>query len=313
MPPQNLLGILFALISAASWGGGDFSGGQAARKHSAIQVLVLAVLASLGVLIALAILWQELSLAVESVAWAAAAGVSGALGTLLLYRGLARGSAAAVAPTAAVVGAAIPVLYAAASQGLPGGAQLAGFAAGLGGIALVSAASGGPTPIRYGSREIGLAVLSGLGFGGFFVFISLGQEGKLFAPLVVSKLASLTVALILLCRQNRTEQAGVICRLATPRTRGAGSSASEAPRRSPMISWTAAWGTALLAGVLDVGGNVFYLLARQLTRLDVAAVLASMYPAVTVLLARRLLQEGVSRLQWVGLALCLISVSLIAL
>jgi drug/metabolite transporter (DMT)-like permease len=138
----------------------------------------------------------------------------------------------------------------------------------------------GPT---YSRREVGLAVLSGLGFGGFFVFISLGQEGKLFAPLVVSKLASLGVALILLWRQ----------RLSLP-----------SPGSNPAALW---------AGVLDVGGNVFYLLARQLTRMDVAAVVASMYPAVTVLLAHRLLHEGVSRLQWLGLALCLASVSLIAL
>jgi drug/metabolite transporter (DMT)-like permease len=159
----------------------------------------------------------------------------------------------------------------------------------LGGIALVSAEPTDPATagkrmqLRTGSREIGLAMLSGLGFGGFFVFISLGQDGELFAPLVVAKLASLAVGLILLGRQ----------RLPLP-----------SPGSNPV---------ALLAGVLDVGGNVFYLLARQLTRLDVAAVVASMYPAVTVLLAHRLLHEGVSRMQWLGLALCLASVSLIAL
>ncbi len=300
MSPSHLLGVVLALISAISWGGGDFSGGRAARRHNAIQVLPLAALASLAVLMLLALLWGELTLSPESIAWSAAAGVSGALGTVLLYRGLARGGAATMAPTAAVVGAAVPVLFAALSQGLPGGLQLAGFAAGLGGITLVSRVppiSPGPAGAdsaelgsldgvdagHSSSKEAGLAILSGLGFGGFFVFISLGHEGQLFAPLVVSKLASLAVGLILLRRQ----------RLPLP----------------SLLSNPA----ALLAGALDMGGNVFYLLARQLTRLDIAAVVASMYPAVTVLLARRLLHEEVSRWQWLGLALCLLSVGLIAL
>jgi drug/metabolite transporter (DMT)-like permease len=300
MPPSHLLGVVLALISATSWGGGDFSGGRAARRHNAIQVLALAALASLAVLMLLALLRGEHSLSAEGIGWSAAAGVSGALGTVLLYRGLARGGAATMAPTAAVVGAAVPVLFAALSQGLPGGLQLAGFAAGLGGITLVSRVppvSPGPDGAdspgsgslngmdagHSGSKEVGLAVLSGLGFGGFFVFISLGQEGQLFAPLIVSKLASLAVGLILMGRR----------RLPFP-----------SPTSNP---------AALLAGVLDMGGNVFYLLARQLTRLDIAAVIASMYPAVTVLLARCLLHEEVSRHQWAGLVLCLLSVSLIAL
>ena len=139
MPPSHLLGVVLALISAASWGGGDFSGGRAARRHNAIQVLALAALASLAVLIVLALLWGEFSLTPESVSWSAAAGVSGALGTVLLYRGLACAAAPQpwrrppqwwVRPCRC--------LFTALSQGLPGGLQLAGFAAGLGGIALVS-------------------------------------------------------------------------------------------------------------------------------------------------------------------------------
>lgn len=280
LPPGSLLGILFALISAASWGGGDYSGGRAARRHHALQVVILSVLASLALLLFLALLKREFSMTLESIGWAAAAGASGVLGTALLYRGLARGNAAAVAPTAAVVGAAVPVLFAAASQGLPGTTALAGFATGLVGIALVSAAPAGRAG---GIREISLAVLSGLGFGGFFVFISLGQDGQLFAPLVIAKLASLGVAYILLRGQRLP---------------------------LPVINSNPA---ALLAGALDVGGNVFFLLARQLTRLDVAAVLASMYPAMTVLLARRMLHEHVSPVQWLGMGLCLLAIALIAL
>jgi drug/metabolite transporter (DMT)-like permease len=132
------------------------------------------------------------------------------------------------------------------------------------------------------ARSLTLGALAGLGFGGFFIFIGLGGQTLVFAPLAMSRFASLCVALALM------------------RTR-----AMPLPslRDNPI---------ALLAGLLDTGGNLFYLLARQNTRLDVSVVLSSLYPAVTVILARALLKEDVTRAQFAGLAVSVAAVGLIA-
>jgi len=123
---------------------------------------------------------------------------------------------------------------------------------------------------------------AGVGFGSYFVCIAQADSAGLFAPLVAAKAASLLVGLVMVA----------LLRQGIP-----------SPNKSP---------AALLAGVLDAGGNVFYMLAQQYSRLDVAAVLTSMYPAATVVLAAVLLKERVAGFQWLGVALCLGAVSLIA-
>jgi drug/metabolite transporter (DMT)-like permease len=198
-----------------------------------------------------------------------------------LYRGLAVGRAAVVSPTAGVVGAALPVVVGAVLEGSPGGLGIAGMALGMGGIWLVSK----PIPSTEGNAEGGLAlgILAGLGFGGFFILVAQVQPDLLFSPLVVAKISALGAALLTLAQQRQP---------------------LPAPTRNP---------AALLAGFLDAGGNVFYLLASQLTRMDLAAVLSSMYPASTVLLSRAILHEQISRRQWLGVGLCLLAVGLISL
>jgi drug/metabolite transporter (DMT)-like permease len=128
-----------------------------------------------------------------------------------------------------------------------------------------------------------LAVLAGLGFGGFFTMIAQVEHGTLFAPLVVSKLTSLVFALLIL-RLQRT---------------------SLPPLRTN--------GLALVAGLFDASGNVFYLLATQLTRLEFAAVLASMGPAITVFLASLITKQRVLPIQKVGVAICLAAITLIVI
>jgi drug/metabolite transporter (DMT)-like permease len=153
--------------------------------------------------------------------------------------------------------------------------------AGLVGIGLVSK----PADTRGESvrSSLGLSVLAGAGFGGFFVTIAQLKGGQLFSPLVIAKLAAVALACLIL----------VI-------------------RREPLPS-PASPPIALLAGALDAGGNFFYLFAVQHIRLDVAAVLTSMYPATTVILSAALLHERIRPLQVVGVGLCLAGVALIAL
>jgi drug/metabolite transporter (DMT)-like permease len=276
----NLLGISSALLSALIWGSGDFSGGLAARKLSPFQVLVLTSGIGILLLIILGLAWGEALPAWRDILWAVLAGFAGAFGIAALYRALSLGCAASAAPTSAVITAIVPVLFTALTVGLPGWEKLLGFGLALLGIYLVARS---PAEGTDDSRKgILLALLAGLGFGTFFVLIAQVSPGRLFFPLVASRSASLSVALVmvLLGRQGLPD-----------------------PKRNLL---------ALFSGILDTGGNVFYLLATHYTRLDIAAVLSSLYPAATVLLSILILKERVSGWQWLGVASCLAAVALIA-
>jgi drug/metabolite transporter (DMT)-like permease len=279
--PVNILGIILALISAAVWGGGDFSGGYASRRASPIHVLSLAALSGLLVLIVAAVLWREPFPSPRGIFWAALAGISGALGIAVFYRALSMGHIAVVAPTAGVISAAVPVIAGVFIEGPPALTKFAGFVLALAGIWLVSAASGPEG--RVSSHEFGLACLAGVGFGGFLTFLGLVDPGKIFTPLIVSRSMTLCIGLLLIWH-NRMPLPGLTS--------------------SP---------AALLAGVMDAGGNLFYILARQYTRLDIAALLSSFYPASTVILASIILKEKVSFRQGIGVAACLAAIVLIVM
>src|SRR5262245_9136466 len=213
-----------------------------------------------------------------SLVWAALAGVSGAGGIAALYRGLAIGSAATVAPTAAVITAALPVIFNGLTIGLPHPSQLAGFIVAIVGIWLVARANDSSPSTGQGLR---LAVIAGIGFGGFLILIAQVQSEFVFLPLAVTRTMTFVAALGLLLARG----------VAVP-----------ALTANPV---------ALLAGVLDAGGKVLFMFARQHTRLDIAAVLSSFYPVATVVLSRVILHERVSATQWLGAVVCLAAVALI--
>lgn len=275
------LGIAYGLTSAVVWGTGDFLGGLAARRSAPFQVLTLAAMSSLVVLLPLVGLTGEAFPSAATIGWSFAAGLSGAVGIVALYRGLSLGSAAVVAPTSAIVSAAVPVLVGTLVEGLPAPTDLAGIAAGLVGIALVSR----PPGARSGAdrRGFGLGLAAGVGFGAFFVLFAQVERGGLFAPLAVAKLAALIIggAALLAGRQVLPH-----------------------PRSNPI---------ALIAGVLDAGGNLFFLLASRATTLAIASVLSAMYPASTVALSAVVLKESIGRIPFVGVVLCLAGVALISM
>jgi drug/metabolite transporter (DMT)-like permease len=273
------LGVVLALASAFVWGSGDFCGGRAATRHDPFQVLGLAAVSGIAMLLAIAVATSETFQLDRSLWWACAAGVGGAGGIVALYRGLAIGSAATVAPAAAVMAAALPVLFGVLTEGPPRSIQLAGFALAMAGIFLVARAAQNAPGSRAGIR---LGLLAGVGFGAFLILIAQVREGAVFVPLAIARAMMLATAV------------GVLRARGTP---------SPGFLSNPM---------ALLAGVLDAGGNVLYLLAQQRVRLDIAAVLSSLYPVATVLLARVLLAEPVTRMQWFGAGVCLGAVVLIA-
>jgi drug/metabolite transporter (DMT)-like permease len=276
----NLLGIVFALASALVWGGGDFSGGLATRRNSPFQVLALSSLSGLVVLAAFALLYREPFPQGRAVVLALLAGIAGAVGLAALYQGLAAGSAAVVAPTSGVLGAAVPVAYSVWQNGAPAALQLAGFAAALLGIVLVSRPVEDET--SRGRQGFPLAMLAGLGFGVFFILIAEAGRQLVFTPLILARGVEFSIAALML----------LASRLRFP-----------SARANPI---------ALLAGVLDGGGNALYVLAGQFVPLGVAAVLASFYPAATVALSSIILKERVAPGQRAGVALCLAAIVLIS-
>ena len=287
MLPADLLGSLSGLLSALIWGSGDFAGGLATRKISAFQALFLSAISGAAVLLLFALIWGESLPSSADIRWAVAGGIGGALGVIALYRGLSLGNTALVAPTTAVTATLVPVLYQLLRGDPPSAGQMAGFAVALLGIWLVAGAAGaagGDHSRRW--EGLWLALLSGVGFGGFFVLVGQVGQGSLFAPLVVARSAALALSLVMLAiRRERPPDL-----------------------KQHQMGWL-----AVLAGGLDAGGNIFYLLAAQLTRLDVAAVLSSLYPAATVILAGIVTHEAISRRQWLGVTLCLSAVILIVL
>ena len=274
-----MIGIFLALAAAASWGAGDFYGGLASRKLHQFQVLLITTYSSLILLVLFAVIWREHFPSVQNIIIALVAGISGALGLSALYKGLSLGNAALVAPVSGVIGAIVPTLVGLFVEGLPGILKLIGFVLSIVGIWLVTRSKDGNDFTVQGG--LGLALLAGIGFGGFLALIAQLEGTQLFAPLVFAKLASIVLAFVLLRAR----------RLPVPK---------------PGESFTALW-----SGVLDVGGNILYLFATQFTRLDIAALLSSLYPAGTVLLSSIILKEKLSPYQWVGVSICIVAITLI--
>lgn len=275
----GIAAVVFGLASALSWGAGDFSGGLATKRAPVFGVLAIGHAVGLVLLIGLALLWAEPLPAIADLGWGLAAGVAGAVGLASLYRALAIGQMGLVAPLSAVLTAALPALFGALTEGLPSTLKLVGFVLALVGIWLV-AGTGGSAGARDG---LGLAVLAGCGFGVFFILVHRAGANAVFWPLVAARIGSLGLVLPIAFGRRQLLW----------------------PDRQLLVP-------VLLSGALDVAGNAFFVLAAQAGRLDVAAILSSLYPASTVLLAALLLGERLLRVQLIGIVAALAAIALIA-
>jgi len=274
----GLTAAALGLASAATWGGGDFSGGLATRRTPVLVVTLLSQVAGISFLAAFAVARAEAGLAVADAAWGALAGVLGLIGLVCLYRAMAIGQMGLAAPVTGVLSAGLPVAAGALIQGWPGPRHLIGFGLALTGIGLLSKTPAGrPRPVG-----LGLAVAAGVGFGGFLVSIAQVRESAVFWPLAAARAASLVVLGFLIL-----------------------------VRREPVRPSRGALGLIGLAGTMDASGNALFVLAEQAGRLDVAGTLASLYPAITVLLALVVLRERFTRTQTLGLFVALTAVPLL--
>ena len=275
--PTGLAAATFALAAAALFGTADFCGGVAAKRCHVFGVITVARLCGLVVTVALALITGEAPPSWQALAWACAAGVVGGLALPAFYRALAIGKMGIGAPLTSVLAAAVPVIVAAFTQGLPQRIQVVGLLLALAALWLISRPDGKIRP-----EGIGLALLAGLGFGAFLVFIHLaGMQGVYWPTAAVLATSFVLSAVILTVQRGSLPRPGAL-------------------------------GVVIAAGTLDSLGNICFVLASKYGRLDVAAILSSLYPAVTVLLAWLLLKEQITRLQTAGMTAALIAVPLIA-
>jgi drug/metabolite transporter (DMT)-like permease len=277
---HQLSTVMFALFASVSWGAGDFSGGLATRRAQVLSVVFGSYVLGLSTLVIVALLISEPFPTALDLMWGGVGGLAGAVGLIAFYQALSVGRMGIVAPMTAMLSAAIPVIFGALTQGLPGPLQLIGFVLAFIAVGLIS----GFGVVKGRPKGLWLALLAGVGFGSFFILISRVSQGEIFWPLAVARLSSLIFLLtIILIRRQR------------------------------VLPEMSVWPIVFLAGVLDAAGNVFFVLATHSGQLDVAAMLSSLYPAVTVLLATILLKERVSRLQAIGIVVAVIAIPLISL
>ena len=280
--------ILLGLAAALTYGAADFVGAVATKRAHAFSVVVFSQLTGSVLLLAALPFFAGYPLTLAAIGWGAAGGVAKGVGVTFLYRGLATGRMSVVAPVTGVVAASVPVLNGLARGERPGALALVGVVVALVAVVLVSSPGGapgpGPGPAAPGtSSELRDAVLAGLSFGAFFVFLDAAGDDTGLWALVGARLGSLSIvpSLALISGQ-------------------------------PLIVAPEARAASATAGVLDVAANLFFLLASRVGLLSLAGVLTSMYPATTVLLARVVLGERLHRIQLGGIVLAGIGVSLIA-
>ena len=274
------IAILFGLLSALTWGAGDFNGGLAVKRSNPYGVIAVAHTVSLFLLLITVFIVGEPIPSLHDWLWGGASGLAGGIGLLLLYRALAEGRMSVAAPVSAVVAAALPVLVGLLQDGLPAIWVLGGFVLALVAVWLVSGGEG--LVIRF--DDLRMPVIAGIAFGAFFIFIERASQTALLWPLIAVRIVSVSTMLgyALLTRQDWI------------------------PKRESLVP-------VLLSSVLDTFGNAFYALSARTGRLDVAAVLGALYPGATVLLAWVFLKEEISRVQALGILLALGAIILLTL
>jgi drug/metabolite transporter (DMT)-like permease len=273
------------LLSATSWGGSDFVGGLGARRAPTLLVVASGHFVSLLVLLGLCRGTHLALPARHDLLFAAIGGFEGAIGLALFYRALAMGAMGLTAALTGLLTALVPVLFSLFHDGLPTPLTAAGLAMGLAAIWLIT-----HSPAAKQARQASetppialiLGAIAGLAFGAQLIFFKLAAGGSILWVLTSTRAAGVTAMLLVI--------------LVMP----------------PKAPWRGFWLYGILAGSLDTIGNLFYIQTTRYGRLDVAALVCSLYPAGTILLAALVLREWPTRRQFAGIALALAAVALLS-
>jgi uncharacterized membrane protein len=286
---------LLALMSAALWGGGDFSGGMGVKNagggmRSALRVVLLSHAMSFSVLLTVAWLRGDSFPQGAALLWGIGAGGAGGLSLVMFYVALSRGAMGASAAVSGLLAAAIPALVSGMVEGSPGLLRMAGFV--VAGVAIWMIAAGPNPEAKAANRgTFWLAVAAGAGFGIYFVALKQAGAAGVIWPMATARMGSLSAcSLIVLTMAFR---------------KGDGRVTVWFNRR--VMVW------AVATALLDTSGNLLFIVATRAGRLDVASVLASLYPASTILMAAWMLRERPTRRQGLGMAVAAVAVVMITL
>lgn len=275
---------VLALLSSLLWGGADFLGGTVSRRRPAALVVGASQLVGLIAIGVVAVAAGALGDDRGYLPWAVVSGLAGLVGLVCFYAALASGTMGVVSPIAAL-GVVVPVLVGLARGERPATLQMVGIAMAVLGVVL---ASGPELSGRAGARPLVLALVAALGFGLALLFIAEGSRSSTLMTLVTMRLTSVTVmAVVLAVAVRRVDRSGM-----------------RLDRRDVAL--------VALVGVGDVAANLAFGLASTRGLVSVVAVLGSLYPVVTVLLARILHGERLAPAQTLGVAGALGGVALIA-
>ncbi|HET7143920.1 MAG TPA: GRP family sugar transporter [Anaerolineales bacterium] len=281
-----MLSILFGLGSALSWGAGDFTGGLAARKSGAYRTVFYGEVIGTVILIFGILIIHEPFPNLRIWLISMLAGMLGSIGLLLLYHSMTLGLMSIAAPVSALLAATLPVVVGLATEGLPELLTFIGFGFALFAVWMISQSAGGVTDILAHLSDLKLPLLAGIGFGSYFVLMHEATDtGVIVWPMVASRFGGMLLI--------------VTYMLIT--------------RASWKVGDSSVWPMITLNGILDISGNLFFILAGQAGRLDVAAVLSSLFPGATVMLAWIFLKERLTRNQWIGIASALIAIVLMTI
>ncbi len=272
---------VLALASAFTYGAADFLGGLASRRANTIAVVVISQAAGLVMVALLLPMLTAASPGRTDWIWGGIAGLTGGIGVALLYRALAIGVMAVVAPTTAVCAVLVPVVFAILLGERPGARESAGIALAVVAIVLVSqsASTGGDASTAGRRSGLGLALASGISIGLFFLALARTNAAAGLWPLLAARAVSVSLFGTML-----------------------------AVYRLPLGMPSSVLAIAIGGGVVDMLANLLYLLATRAGPLTLAVTLTSLYPASTVLLARFVVGERLAPRQWAGVACALVAI-----
>ena len=275
--PTHLASAVYALGAVGCWGVSDFLGGHTAKRFNSFLLAMIGHAACLTMVVTIASSNHMTFPSFHSMEWALAAGAAGGLALAFFYRALSHNMGLA-APVATVIGAAVPAVFSIWTEGFPHPLAIVGFTLALLGIWLISRPEESGRP-----KGLGLAFVSGIGFSIFYICMRQAGSGAAVWLASGSRSASLLVtALVVIAGKNLKP-----------------------------FYWAGLF-IGALAGCLDVTGTIFFVRASQTGRLDTAVILTSLYPVITVLLARMILKEHFTRWKTLGMLAALTAVPLIA-